>query len=495
MPHLSTDNNVDNGSIMSQQIRVGFIGLSGNKGWAVKSHYLAIKQLQKDYRITALLNSTLESSRKTIGDLQLDPGTCKPFGNDIIKFAQYDQIDLIVVSVKVPEHYKICMDLLENKPNGGKGFKILYVEWSLGNGLNEAQKIYDKASEVGVQGIICLQGRYSPYILRAKELINNGGIGEINCIEISANGGWYGYERPIKSPSYLYDLKSGTNLITIAFAHTIDLIQYITGSYFNNISSMIFNNISEQELVDEHGKPTGQFVKKTVPDHLLFQGSLIEGNVPVSCSFKGGTPQKKFTKNLVIDIHGTKGDLKIEGDAGFPEISNLVLYFCGIRHTLSPDSANNSTDKDNASLSSSYNNNTYFKIKNQNTFNGEDVEKADTASQYPCKKRRIVSFQRDNSSTNNNVDQTVEVYHLRNYNPVVGNIMRVYEAITKYYRNEGIHRSGDQENDSIKLFDAQKMNNHGFPTFKDALILHRLIENVFESSKDHKTVNVSHIDE
>ena len=94
---------------------------------------------------------------------------------------------------------------------------------------------------------------------------------------------------------------------------------------------MVFNNIPEQELIDERGNRLGQRVPNTVPDHLLFQGTLLNGNVPVSCSFKGGKPTKKFTKNLVIDIHGTKGDLKLEGDAGFAEISNLVLYYSGTR--------------------------------------------------------------------------------------------------------------------------------------------------------------------
>lgn len=407
-------------------IRVGFVGLSAGKGWAVKTHYPAMLQLSSQFQITAIFNSSLDSSLHTIKKLKLVHATAFA---DVESFSSYKNVDMIVVSVKVPNHYEVLLPLLKHSyknPN----LKYLYVEWSLGNGVGQAEDIYLKAQERGLQTIISLQGRKSPYIVRAKELISEGCIGDINCIEISANGGWYGYERPMKSPSYLYDIDSGTNLITTAFGHTIDILQYITSSYFSEVSSMIFNNIAEQELLDEHGKRTGRRVSKTAPDHLLFQGSLKNGNVPVCCSFKGGTPAKKFTKNLVVDIHGTKGDLKLEGDAGFAEISNLVLYFCGVKVS-------------------------------DHLINGSSI--AEDAS------------------------ETMEVYHLRNYNSVVGNILRLYESIADHHFNT-------KAKDGLPInFDQQKFQFEGFPTFKDALILHRLIDNVFKSNESKRTLDVSNI--
>lgn len=405
-------------------LRVGFIGLSAVKGWAIKSHYPAILQLPSQFKITALLNSDLESSLNTIKKLKLTHA--KAFA-DVTSFASFTDVDMIVVSVKVPNHHGILTKLLEHSVKN-PNLKYLFVEWSLGSNLREAEDIYKAAQKRGIQTIISLQGRKSPYIVRAKELISEGCIGEINSIEIAANGGWYGYERPLKSPSYLYDIESGVNLISHSFGHTIDLLQYITSSYFSEINSMMFNNIPYQELLDEHGKRTGKKVPKTAPDHLLFQAALANGNVPVSCSFKGGTPVKKFTKNLVIDIHGTKGDLKLEGDAGFAEISNLVLYFCGMK----------AADPGGPSSTS----------------------KADEAN------------------------ETMEVYHLRNYNSVVGNILRIYEAIADFH-----FKSNPRHNLPAKL-ERQGFLFEGFPTFKDALILHRLIDKVFQSSEEKKTLTV-----
>ena len=248
-------------------IRVGFIGLSSFKGWAVKTHYPAILQLSSQFQITALYNPDIESALNTIQHLKLSNATAFP---SLESFASSADVDMIVLSIQVAQNYDVLIPLLEySKKN--PNLKYLFVEWALACSVQQAETIYKAAAQRGLQTIISLQGRKSPYILRAKELISEGYIGDINSIEIAGNGGWYGYERPQKSPSYIFELGKGVDLVTTAFGHTIDLLQYMTGSYFSRINSMIFNNIPEQEVIDEHGVRTGQKVPKTVPDHLLFR--------------------------------------------------------------------------------------------------------------------------------------------------------------------------------------------------------------------------------
>lgn len=413
-------------------IRVGFVGLNAAKGWAIKTHYPAILQLSSQFQITALYSPKIETSIATIQRLKLSNATAFP---TLESFASSSTIDMIVIAIQVTSHYEVVMPLLEfskNNPN----LKYLFVEWALACSLDQAESIYKAAAERGVQTIISLQGRKSPYILRAKELISQGYIGDINSIEIAGNGGWYGYERPVKSPKYIYEIGNGVDLVTTTFGHTIDILQYMTSSYFSRINAMVFNNIPEQELIDERGNRLGQRVPKTVPDHLLFQGTLLNGNVPVSCSFKGGKPTKKFTKNLVIDIHGTKGDLKLEGDAGFAEISNLVLYYSGTR---------------------------------ANDFPLANGQQAPLDPGYDAGK------------------EIMEVYHLRNYNAIVGNIHRLYQSISDFHFNtKKIPELPSQ-------FVMQGFDFEGFPTLMDALILHRLIESVYKSNMMGSTLNVSNI--
>lgn len=414
----------------AEPIRVGFIGLSHSKGWAVKTHYPAILQLSSQFTITALYNPEIETALQTIHALKLNNATAFP---TIDAFASSHDVDMIVVSIHSSANTSLLLPLLEaskRNPN----LKYLFLEWPMAGTVQEAEQIYKAAANRGLQTIISLQGRKSPYILRAKELISQGYIGDINSIEIAGNGGWYGYERNMKSPSYIYELKQGTDLVTNTFAHTIDLLQYMTGSYFGRINSMIFNNIPEQDVVDDQGTITGQKVKKDVPDHLLFQGTLLRGNVPVSCSIKGGKPTKKFTKNLVIDIHGTKGDIKLEGDAGFAEISNLVLYYSGVRTNDLPVA--------------------YGNTPNVGYDSGKEI---------------------------------MEVYHLRNYNAILGNIFRLYESIADFHFNtKKIPNLPSQ-------FIAQGFDFNGFPTLMDALVLQRLVDNVYRSHLIGTTINVSGI--
>lgn len=419
-------------------LRVGFIGLSYSKGWAIKTHYPAILQLSSQFQITALYSPQLDESLATIQHLKLSNATAFP---TLESFAASSTVDMIVVSIKTLEHFNLLLPLIEySKLN--PNLKYLFVEWPLACTVDEAEKVCAAAAQRGLQTIISLQGRKSPYVLRAKELISQGYIGEINSIEIAGNGGWFGYERPVKSPDFIYDMGNATDIVNTTFGHTIDILQYMCGSYFGRVNSMIFNNISQQEVVDDHGAPTGRKVKKSVPDHLLFQGTLLRGNVPVSCSIKGGKPTKKFTKNLVIDIHGTKGDLKLEGDAGFAEISNLVLYYSGIK-----------SDDINLNLNQSQTSN------NQNPMpNNYDSGK-----------------------------ELMEVYHLRNYNAVLGNIFRLYESIADFHFNtKKIPNLPSQ-------FIMQGFEFEGFPTLMDALILQRLIDNVYRSHLIGSTLNVSNI--
>ncbi|CAI4045085.1 hypothetical protein SUVZ_10G2420 [Saccharomyces uvarum] len=413
----------------SSPIRVGFIGLSSSKGWAVKTHYQAILQLSSQFQITALYNKKTESSIATIRDLKLTNAVAYP---TLESFASSSNVDMVVFSVRTASYFELLMPLLEYS-RANCNLKYLFMEWGLVYSVKEMETVFHAASERGLQTIISLQGRKSPYIIRSKELIEEGHIGDINSIEITGNGGWYGYERPLKSPSYLYEVGKGVDLVTTSFAHTIDLLQYITGSYFGVINAMVFNNIPEQELVDEFGRKLGKTVPKSAPDHLLFQGTLLKSNVPVSCSFKGGSPTKKFTKNLVIDIHGTKGDLKLEGDAGFIEISNLVLYYRGVK-----------------------------------------------VNEFPNKKGQIIYEESFG-------DEVTEVFHLRNYNAMVGNIYRLYESIADF------HFNSKNVPDLPSRFVMQGFEYEGFPTLMDALILCRLVESVYKSSSLGATLNVSNI--
>lgn len=420
-------NSMPNTAADEAPIRLGFIGMSLKNTSAIKTHYPAILQLSAHFEISAIYNKDINASTQIVKKLKLENASTF---DSLESFVTLSNVNMIIVTLHEERISDIILELLDYCQYA-KNLQYIFLEWPINCSLKEAEIIVKAASELGIQTIVSLQGRKSPYILRAKELISEGSIGEINSIEVAGNAALFGYERSIKSPDYLYEMRNGTDMISNSFGHTIDILQYITGSYFSKINAMVFNNIPEQELVDENGVKTGEKVRKDVPDHLMFQGYLTKGNVPVSCTFKGGSPMKKFTKNLVIDIHGTKGDVKLEGDVGFIEISNLVLYYDGI------------------------------KVNRMGNL-GDKVK-------YDAEK------------------EVMEFYHLRNYNALTGNMLRLYQSIADFHFNV------KRFNNLPTNFIMQGFETEGFPTVTDALVLYRLLNSVMESHMQGKTVDVSNI--
>lgn len=79
---------------------------------------------------------------------------------------------MVVISVKTPEHYKLAKPALEAK-------KDLFVEWPLAANLKQAKELTALAKSQNVKTIIGLQGRQAPSVLKAKEMIAAGKLGDI----------------------------------------------------------------------------------------------------------------------------------------------------------------------------------------------------------------------------------------------------------------------------------------------------------------------------
>jgi predicted dehydrogenase len=60
-------------------IRVGFIGLSYNRGWARNAHFPYL-DASEDFQITAICNSKLQSAHKAIEEYKL-PTETKAYDN------------------------------------------------------------------------------------------------------------------------------------------------------------------------------------------------------------------------------------------------------------------------------------------------------------------------------------------------------------------------------------------------------------------------------
>src|ERR1700675_1358733 len=81
-----------------------------------------------------------------------------------------DEVDIISICVKVPEHRDILLAALA-------AGKHIYCEWPLGRNIQEAEELASTAERAGVHVTIGLQARLSPAARRARQLVQDGAIG------------------------------------------------------------------------------------------------------------------------------------------------------------------------------------------------------------------------------------------------------------------------------------------------------------------------------
>ena len=195
--------------------RIGLIGLSTSSNawapgaWAVQAH-LPLFVSSPHYEIVALANSTVQSAQKSIAHHNLGSHV-KAYGSPE-DLAQDPDVDLVVVSVKVQQHYKLT------KPALLAG-KDVFVEWPLGANVAEAEELTKLAKSKGVKTVVGVQARADSLISKTREMLENRSIGKV--VSTVATGVLVGVklgEWPADATYYL-DINSGGNSLTISFGH------------------------------------------------------------------------------------------------------------------------------------------------------------------------------------------------------------------------------------------------------------------------------------
>jgi predicted dehydrogenase len=104
--------------VSSPRIGVGIIGLSANRGWAARAHLPALAMMG-DYDLRGLVASGSESAKAAALKHRV------PFASDRLdELLARSDIDLVVVSVGVPEHRRVVEASL-------KAGKAVLCEWPL----------------------------------------------------------------------------------------------------------------------------------------------------------------------------------------------------------------------------------------------------------------------------------------------------------------------------------------------------------------------------
>ncbi|PZC87463.1 NAD-binding Rossmann fold oxidoreductase family protein [Pyrenophora tritici-repentis] len=290
------------------QKRIGLIGLSAKGSWATRSH-LPYLQGTSHYKITALQNSSEASAQAAAKKYSLDG--VATYDNPA-SIAKDPNVDIVAVSVNVPQHYDLIRPALE-------AGKDVFCEWPLARDLAEAKELTQLAKEKGVKTMVGLQARQSPSIIKAKEIIASGKLGKILGTTMFGHGLIFG---GVIQESFIYGLpiEAGANLLTIPFGHAVDALCYVLNTELKDVSATLKNNYPEIMLIDDAYKPI-ELKKKTAHDFVSMNATLINGGGSVDVTYAPGL--SRTGRDFCWEIIGSEGTLILEG----PKMGGHVQMF------------------------------------------------------------------------------------------------------------------------------------------------------------------------
>jgi predicted dehydrogenase len=283
-------------------IGVGIIGLSASGGWAAQGHMPALRAV-RGYEVRALSASS-PASAKAAGEKY---GIPLAFGS-AEELAWRDEVDLVIVAVKVPHHRELILPALE-------AGKVVFCEWPLGIGLAEAEELAAVAEARGVRTFVGLQGRSAPPVRYVRDLIADGYVGEVLSTSVIASGLGWGAEFP-PGGEYLLDRDNGATMLTIPFGHTIDAVTMALGEFTELTATLATRRRQVRN------QATGQLAPMTAPDQIAVSGVLESGAV-ASVHFRGG---RSRATNFHWEINGTDGDLLLTGGSGHLQFGQVTVH-------------------------------------------------------------------------------------------------------------------------------------------------------------------------
>jgi len=285
-----------------RKLAVAFIGVEPELSWAAVAHIPALRAMTDRFVIAGLANTSPESSRRAAAACGIE----RAF-DSVDALVSDPAVDIVVVTVKVPAHLALVSKALD-------AGKHVYCEWPLGNGLAEAEALAEQARRAGVCAMIGTQARQSPAVLKARELVASGYVGEVLSSTIVGSGLGWGAMTDQRN-AYTSDVATGASMLTIPFGHTMAAVTDVLGP-LTRVSGLLETRRKRIALRED-----GREIDQTAPDQVLVMGQFGNG-VPLSVHYRGGMPADL---GFMWEINGSDGYLKFTGQHGNAQMVALEL--------------------------------------------------------------------------------------------------------------------------------------------------------------------------
>ena len=201
-------------------------------------------------------------------------------------------VDIVDVCTPGDSHMAIAVAAAENK-------KVVFCEKPLANTLSDAQKMLDAVKKAGVMHMICHNYRRVPAVSFARQLIQEGRLGQIYHYRGTYLQDW------IVSPDFprvwrLEKAKAGSGALGDLSSHSIDFARMLVGE-ISEVAGFLKTFIAERPLPD--GKGRG---KVDVDDAALSMVKFQSGAIGTIESTRFALGRKNYNR---FEVNGGKGSL------------------------------------------------------------------------------------------------------------------------------------------------------------------------------------------
>jgi predicted dehydrogenase len=223
------------------RIRVGVVG----GGSIAKAHVIAVRSLrsyfgadERDPEVVAIADVVPEAAEQAARAYGVDRWT-----SDWMSLVEDDGIDLITIAVPNDQHETVAVA-------AAKAGKHVMSEKPLANTVEAGRRMLRAVEEAGVVHSVNLNYRSIPAIRYARELIEQGAIGEIIGVRGTFLQDW-GLDPSIPRSWKFEKARSGGGPMLSLGCHLVDLAHYLVG----NIAEVV---ATTSTLIEERPLPTGR---------------------------------------------------------------------------------------------------------------------------------------------------------------------------------------------------------------------------------------------
>jgi predicted dehydrogenase len=276
---------------MMNQLGIGMLGYGGI-GKIHASCYRQLPLLYPGQLPEIVLEGVCTSSPKTADRAAREGGFRRGF-SDVAELLKQEQVNIVDCCLPNYLHKEALLQAFE-------AGKHVYCEKPLAVDADEARDIAAAAARHGVQVSVTFNFRFVPALMRAKQLIEQGLLGEVYSFR--AEYFHTGYQNPERPMSWRMrkELSGGGALVDLG-SHAIDLMRHLLGE-FASVRALTHTYIDERPV----SKGSKDKERVTVDDAAWLEVRLQDGGI-------GTIEVSRFATgaldDLNIEVYGKKAAL------------------------------------------------------------------------------------------------------------------------------------------------------------------------------------------